>query len=118
MTESVYGFSDQHIAQHIGQKVKRVRLRQNYTQQHLAEEAQISLSTVKKIENGEIGSFDALLRTLRILGLLDILNPLLEEETLSPNEYYKAVQAARKHERKRATGNAFRAHNQQKESEW
>lgn len=118
MTEDIYGFSDQHIAQHIGQKVKRVRLRQNYTQQHLAEEAQVSLSTVKKIENGKIGTFDAFLRTLRILGLLDIFNPLLEEETLSPNEYYKAVQAARKHERKRATANAFRAHNPQEESEW
>ena len=36
------------------------------------------------------------------MGLLDIFNPMLEDEELSPNEYYRIVQEAKKKERKRA----------------
>lgn len=68
----------------------------------LGEDAQVSLSTIKKIEHGEIGSFDSFIRIIRILGLLDIFNPMLEDEELSPNEYYRIVQEAKKKERKRA----------------
>ena len=45
----------------IGERLRSVRLKQNITQQSLAETANVSLSTVKKIEKGEIRSFDSLL---------------------------------------------------------
>lgn len=54
------------------------------------------------MENGEIASFDALLRVLRTLGYLDILQPLVNEEQLTPNEYYELVNPAAKKMRKRA----------------
>lgn len=101
---------------HIGEKLKAVRLKQNITQQSLAESAEVSLSTVKKIENGEISLFGSLLRILRILGKLDSLQSLVNEEQLSPNEYYNLVYAAQKKMRKRAVG---RINNKTKEeSEW
>ena len=78
----------------IGERLKAVRLKQNITQQALAEESGVSLSSVKKIEKGEIGSFDSLLRVLRTLGKLDVLLPLVEEEQLSPSEYFELVQKA------------------------
>ncbi len=102
--ENIYILSDEAIIGRIGNKVKSTRLKQNITQQNLAETAGISLSSVKKIEKAEIGSFDTLLRVLRTLGLLDMLQPLIEEEQLSPNEYFKLVQSAKNHERKRAAG--------------
>lgn len=95
---------DSAILTKIGEKLKAVRLRQNITQQSLAEAANVSLSTIKKIEKGEIRSFDAFLRVLRTLGKLDALQQLVEEEQLSPNEYYNMVQAAKTHQRKRAVG--------------
>lgn len=102
--DDVYRLADTMIQQHVGVKMKAIRLKQNITQQSLAESAEVSLSTVKKIENGEIGSFASLLRVLRILGKLDALQPLIEEEPLSPNEYYEMMQAARKKTRRRAVG--------------
>lgn len=102
--EDIYILSDVAICNRIGSKLKSIRLRQNITQQSLAESADVSLSSIKKIEKGEIRSFDSLLRVLRILGKLDVLQPLVEEEQLSPNEYFKFIQSAKKHERKRAAG--------------
>ena len=96
--------SDGIIQSKIGERLKAVRLKQNITQQALAEESGVSLSSVKKIEKGEIGSFDSLLRVLRTLGKLDVLLPLVEEEQLSPSEYYELMQKAGAHQRKRAAG--------------
>ena len=80
----IYMLTDLAILAKIGEKMKTVRLKQNVTQQSLAEAANVSLSTVKKIEKGEIRSFDALLRLLRTLGKLDALQQLVDEEQLSP----------------------------------
>ena len=101
--EDVYALTDVAIRRCLGENLKGVRLKQNITQQRLADEAGLSLSTVKKLEKGEIGSFDAFLRVLRTLGRLDVLSPLVEEPQLSPNEYYELVQKAGTHRRKRAT---------------
>ena len=108
--------SDTSILAKIGEKMKAVRLKQNITQQSLAEASNVSLSSVKKIEKGEIRSFDAFLRLLRTLGMLDVLQQLIEEEQLSPNEYYSMVQASKTNQRKRAVGKL--TGNRQEESAW
>ena len=103
--DDIYMLSDGAILGKIGSCLKDVRLKQNITQQSLAESAGVSLSSLKKIEKGEIGSFDSLLRVLRTLGKLDVLQPLVEEEQLSPSEYYELVQSnTAKHQRRRAVG--------------
>ena len=96
--------SDATIMTKVGERLKAVRLKQNITQQTLAKESGVSLSSVKKIEKGEIRSFDSLLRVLRMLGKLDVLLPLVEEEQLSPSEYYELVQKVGAYQRKRAAG--------------
>jgi transcriptional regulator with XRE-family HTH domain len=112
----VYMLTDGAILTKIGEKLKTVRLKQDITQQSLAEAANVSLSTIKKIEKGEIRSFDAFLRMLRTLGKLDALQQLVEEEQLSPSEYYNMVQSSKTHQRKRATG---KLNNMKEEkSEW
>ncbi len=114
--DDIYVLADTMIQQRIGDKLKSIRLKQNITQQSLAESADVSLSTVKKMENGTISSFGSLLRVLRILGRLDVFQSLVEEEQLSPNEYYDLVYTAQKKTRKRAVG---RINNREKEvSEW
>ena len=102
--EDIYMLADEVILNKIGTRLKAVRLKQNITQQRLAEESGVSLSTVKKIENGEMRSFDSLVRVLRTLGKLDVLQPLVEEEQLSPSEYYEFVHRLHSSRRKRATG--------------
>ena len=114
--EDVYMLTDSAILSKIGEKIKAIRLKQNITQQSLSEAANVSLSSIKKIEKGEIRSFDSLLRLLRTLGKLDALQQLVEEEQISPNEYYNLVQLSKTNKRKRAAGKM--THQQMKESEW
>ena len=96
--------ADTIIFNRIGGNLKAARLKQNITQQSLADAADISLSSLKKIEKGEIGSFNSLLRVLRTLGKLDVLQPLVEEEQLSPSEYYKFVHSIKsRRQQKRAS---------------
>lgn len=102
--DDIYALSDTQLSKRIGEKLKAIRLRRNITQQSLAEVSSISLSSVKKVENGEIDSFDTLLRILRTLGLLESISALFEEEQLSPSEYYEMVSKAKKQTRKRAAG--------------
>ena len=115
--DDIYMLADALILHRIGHHLKTARLKQNITQQSLADAAGVSLSSLKKIEKGEIGSFDSLLRVLRTLGKLDVLLPLVDEEQLSPSEYYHLVQSnTARHQRQRAVG---RLNNTKKEdSTW
>lgn len=119
MEDNIYMLADCEISRRIGCKVRQLRLRQNFTQASLAEQAQISVSSLKKIESGEIKSFDSLMRVLRILGELDVFAPLVKEEELSPNEYYEFIEAAKKKQRRRASSKDNNRHsNEKEESEW
>ena len=113
--DDIYTLSDTQLGKRIGEKLKAIRLKRNITQQSLAEAASISLSSVKKVENEEIGSFDTLLRILRTLGMLESISQLFEEEHLSPSEYYEMVNKAKKQTRKRAVG---KLKVNKEESEW
>lgn len=74
---------------------------------------------LKKIEGGTISSFDALMRVLRILGELEKLTPLIEEDELSPNEYFELVESAKKKQRKRASSKKHdNIIKDKEESEW
>ena len=113
--DDIYTLSDTQLSKRIGEKLKAIRLKRNITQHSLAEASSISLSSVKKVENGEIGSFDTLLRILRTLGMLESISQLFEEEHLSPSEYYEMVNKAKKQPRKRAVG---KLKVNKEESEW
>ncbi|MBQ9555550.1 MAG: helix-turn-helix transcriptional regulator [Muribaculaceae bacterium] len=114
--DDIYMLTDNSILARIGSKLKSIRLRQNITQQSLSEATDVSLSTIKNIEKGEIRSFDSLIRIMRTLGQLDVLLPLVESEPLTPGEYYEMVHKAESHQRKRATGEIF--HINKEESSW
>ena len=118
MEENIYILSDSAISRKLGEKFRFLRLRQNITQRQLAEDTQLSLSTIKKIEKGEIASFDSFIRVLRMLGKLDELGPLVKEEGLSPNEYFELTQIAKKKIRLRASKSKQTHPKGQKISKW
>lgn len=119
MEENIYLLPDGEIRRLVGQKIRYLRLRQDLTQASLAEQAQVSLTTLKKIEKGDISYFDSLMRVLRVLGELEVFSPLIKEEEMSPNEYFKFVEANRKKQRKRASGNnTINPQPNPEESEW
>lgn len=116
MLDNIYMLTDIEICDRIGVKIKTVRLKQNMSQEELADKSGVSISTIKRMEDGEVKTLESLIRILRTLGKLDIFIPLVEEEQLSPNEYYELTNKANKHKRKRAS-KGYKIENKE-ESEW
>ena len=116
MLDNIYILTDTELCNRIAAKIKTVRLKQNMSQAELADKSGVSISTIKRMEDGEVKNFESLLRILRTLGKLDIFVPLVEEEQLSPNEYYELAGKANKPKRKRAS-KGYTKENKE-ESEW
>lgn len=76
----------------------------------------VSMSSIVRMEDGEIKSFESLIRILRMLGKIDVFLPLVEEEEISPNEYFKMVHFAKSKQRRRAFKSVIDNH--QEKSEW
>lgn len=108
--------SDTEITRRISEKLKELRLKQNISRQDISAMSGVSVSSIVRMEDGEIKSFESFLRILRTLGRIDVLLPLLEEDEISPNDYFKLVHSAKIKQRKRASKSNI--NNQQEESEW
>ena len=116
MLDNIYILTDIELCNRIGVKIKTVRLKQNMSQDELADKSGVSISTIKRMEEGKVKTLESLIRILRTLGKLDIFIPLVNEEQLSPNEYYELTNKANKHKRKRAS-KGYKIENKE-ESEW
>lgn len=109
--------SDAEITNRISAKIKELRLKQNISRQEMAESSGVSVSSIARMEDGEIKSFDSFLRIIRSLGKIEIFMPMVQEEDISPNEYYKMVQSAKTKQRKRAS-RSIKKMDEQENSEW
>ena len=108
-----YSMSDPAIVAALCQMLKQVRLRQNLTQEQLAEKAGLSRSAISDLENGRKGvSLLTFIQVLRALQQLHLLDNWKISSRMSP------IQAAKlsSGERVRASGKSSK--NQQEESEW
>ncbi|MCQ2163617.1 MAG: hypothetical protein MJZ04_00405 [Bacteroidales bacterium] len=114
--DNINMLSDTEITKRISENLKELRLKQNISRQDLSISSEVSVSSIVRMEDGEIKSFESFLRILRTLGKIDVLLPLIEEEEIGPNEYFKMVQSAKTKRRKRASKS--NTNNRQEESEW
>lgn len=117
MLDNIYLLTDTEICKRIAAKIKVLRLKQNMSQFELADKSGVSLSSIKRMEDGELKSFESTIRVLRILGALDVFVPLIEEEQLTPNEYYEMTRLINRHRRKRAS-KGYYMKDKKEESEW
>lgn len=85
-----YPMTDRQIAGVLGQRLKAFRLRQNISQQSLADNTLLSINTIKSAEAGKakLTTFIALLRELKTLDQIDLLLP---EVTMSPLQIAKML---------------------------
>lgn len=90
------GFSDAAILRQIGEFVKSKRIDQNLTQVEVAERAAISRSTLSLAERGENISLANLLKILRVLDALYILEQFRVEQPISPLQLAKEDEKKRK----------------------
>lgn len=104
--------SDMAIAESIGDFIKHHRLQQNKTQQQIASDAGINRSTLVQLEYGKKINLFTLIRVLRVLNLLYVMDAFQVQEQISPLQLAKAEQ--RKRKRARNTDND----NTQQSTDW
>ncbi len=95
--------SDQ-IEKALCQRLEQIRLSRNVPQGSLADEAGVSVRTIRNLEKGEGVSFDTALRVMIALGVQQALESLLPDPAIRPVERVEARAA----ERKRASPQATR----------
>ena len=92
--------TDETVLRELGQRIARLRLDRDLTQQQLADEAGLSRHTLLRLEDGESVRSAALLRVLRALQLLEGLEALVPEPLPSPLDQLEREGA----QRRRASG--------------
>jgi transcriptional regulator with XRE-family HTH domain len=93
--------TDEALLKLLGERLARLRLTKNLTQQQLAEQAGLGLRTVQRLELGAAATqLSGFVRVCRVLGLVERFEALVPEEAASPMAQLK--QQGRK--RQRATG--------------
>lgn len=78
--------TDQAVLEHIGERVRQLRLRKNITQSELARDSGVGKSTIERIEKGHSAQLTSLIRILRSFGKLENLLELIPDQTASPME--------------------------------
>ena len=79
----IYAMSDGAIAAEVGQRIDRIRLEQNLSQQEVAEAVGITAKTYRLLAAGG-GKFETMVAVLRVLGQLELLETFVPERTFSP----------------------------------
>jgi transcriptional regulator with XRE-family HTH domain len=115
MTDNSYinwaSMTDKALEEQIGAYIKHHRLRQNKTQEDLSKAAGISRSTLSLLERGESILLPGLIRVLRALDLLSIMDAFKINTSLSP------IALARMEREKRQRAGSKKENNIN-ESEW
>lgn len=97
--------SDKAILQKVGLFIQQTRIKQNLTQEELAMQSAISRSTLSLVERGDNISLINLLKILRTLNALYVLNDFEVSEELSPLQLAKGEKQQRKRASKPQTEN-------------
>ena len=83
-------------------RLVRHRIELRLTQQNVADQTGISLRTIKRIESGGDCQFSTMIRLLQAYDLIDRLNMLVPEPSLSPIQFIEQQQNLRKRASKTA----------------
>ena len=95
--------SDLAIIKQIGSYIRHVRLQQNKTQAQLAEMAGLNRWTISQMENGESTTLTSLIKILRSLDSLYVLNAFEVSDEISPLEYAKLKKKQKERARNKTT---------------
>jgi len=80
----------------IGERIKKLRLEYNITQNNLAKKTGISRVSISKIENGMGVNLSSLLEIMRGLRVLENIEHLIPEPEISPIEIIKLKNKTKK----------------------
>jgi transcriptional regulator with XRE-family HTH domain len=91
------------ILKELGARLKQQRASRNIDQATLAYESGVSLRTLSRLENGRGASFEAVIKVMRALGILERLQLMIPGTDISPVQRAKAkVHKPRQRARRKA----------------
>lgn len=76
----------------IGARIRNQRIASHFTQDDLARRAGISLSSVRRIEQGQSVQFDTILRVLKVLNLLSKMEVTFPVQQITPMQRLQGEQ--------------------------
>ena len=91
--------TSEQIEKALGDRIEQIRLSRNITQQMLADEAGISLRTIRRLEKGEGTSLDTFIRVLIAFGIQENLKNILPDPNARPLERVGNLGSERKRAR-------------------
>ena len=77
--------SSEKICKQIGLNLKRRRLKSNITLEMLSYATGVSISSLKRMESGQIGNLNSLIKVLQFLQISSLLLPITELENTIEN---------------------------------
>ena len=92
--------TDEAVLSELGQRLAGLRLSRDLTQRELGEQGGVARTVVQRIEAGEPVTTASLIRVLRALDMLDVLDRLIPQSAPSPVQELKL----RGRQRRRASG--------------
>jgi transcriptional regulator with XRE-family HTH domain len=98
--------NDKALTEQIGSFVKHHRMEQDKTQEELASAAGISRSTLSLLERGGTVTVTTLIRVLRILDQLNVMNAFEVRENISPLALARLQKEKRQRAGSRRNGSA------------
>lgn len=97
----IYASTDTRLVELIGSKIRSLRLNRNMSQASLAANSGVAVTVVQRLEKGVGCTLFNLVKILRGLQQLELLNDFFKENPVSPRMLAKLSNAEKK--RKRAT---------------
>jgi len=96
--------SDKILVELIGKNLQRMRVAQDLTQDQVAEKSGINRSTIAKLENGRAATMLTIVKVLRAIDRLDVLQPIFDKPQPTPYVLMEQQAVYEKAQRKRASG--------------
>ncbi len=90
----------------LGEQMRRLRLTRNLDQRTTAEKAGVSEKSLRNLEAGRGSTVETLLRTLKALDSLDLLQSIAPEPTVNPLELLRGTKLRQRASQPRSTGKA------------
>lgn len=97
----IYASTDTRLIELIGSKIRSLRLNRNQSQTSVAADSGVAVSVVQRLENGSGCTLINLVKILRGMQQLELLDDFFKEDLVSPRMLAKLSKAEKK--RKRAS---------------
>jgi transcriptional regulator with XRE-family HTH domain len=95
--------SDDVVMRELGRRIAQLRIDLNYPQEYLAERAGVGKRTLERLEKGKQVQTSSLVRVLRSLGQMDVLEGLLPAADIRPMDLLRL----KKNRRQRARSSLY-----------